>query len=93
MPRLALAAAFAPAAHAQNLITNGGFDGFGGCVNCNSGGSYFGTTQQLDGKLSNGTTAGLLTGWTTTSGYSFILTASQAISGFTGPYTTTALEM
>gem|GEM_PF-769809 len=74
------------------IISNGGFDGtlgsagsaWGGCVFCNNSGVYTGTTQQLDGLLQNGTTAGTLPGWTTSSTYSFILTASQASGGFSG---------
>ena len=93
--RIALAAVvalgFGIAPAGAQIITNGGFDGtagvagsaWGQCVGC-SNGSIYTTTQQVNGTLSNGTDGGLMSGWTTSSDYTFALTASQAIIGFAG---------
>ena len=77
-------------AGAQTL-TNGSFENFGGCgvtswhQGCNNGSDYSHQTQQLDGTLYNGGTGGTYPGWSTSAGYAFILTPSQANNGFTGP--------
>ena len=60
-------------AQAQNLITNGSFENFAG-ANLSS--------QQL---LQTGGTGTAYSGWSTTSGYGFIVTPNQAINGFNGP--------
>ncbi len=98
---VAMTGALPAPANAQNLLTNGSFDGvngtagsaWAGCVGCWNGSTYT-LTQQLDGSTNNSVntaTGGLLTGWTMTnptgnfnSNYTFILTASQATSGFAG---------
>ncbi len=64
---------FAGSAQAQNLITNGSFENFAGAGL---------SSQQL---LQTGGTGTAYTGWSTTSGYTFIVTPSQAINGFGGP--------
>ncbi len=91
----ALAIAAAPFAAGAQTITNGNFEGFGGCgtngfhAGCNNGSgtssAFDSQTQQLNGTLYSGATGGTYTNWTTTSGYAFILTPSQATGGFTGP--------
>jgi hypothetical protein len=96
----AVAMCAAPLASAQNLITNGAFDGingvagsaWSGCVNCYNGSNYTTTTQQLNGNLSNGSAGAGITGWSMTttaanhSNYTFALTANQAntVNGFSG---------
>lgn len=60
-------------AQAQNLITNGSFENFAG-ANLSS--------QQL---LQTGGSGTAYNGWSTTSGYGFIVTPTQAIGGFNGP--------
>ncbi len=88
---------FVSPASAQNLLTNGSFDGingtagsaWSGCVNCWNGSSYA-TTQQINGKLSTGAAGAGIAGWSMTdttnnhSNYAFVLTAAQANSSFSG---------
>lgn len=89
-----------PGASAQNLLTNGGFDGingvagsaWSGCVNCWNGTNYTTTTQQVNGKLSTGATGPGITGWSMTntasnSNYTFLVTAAQASNTATNPGT------
>ncbi len=74
-------------------ITNGGFDGnpaspgsaWSGCVNCFNSIDYSATTQQLGGLHSGSVVDTSMSGWSTSAGYEFVLTAPQAINGFTGP--------
>ena len=85
-------------ASAQNLLTNGGFDGingvagsaWSGCVNCWNGSNYTTTTQQVNGKLSTGATGPGIAGWSMTntasnSNYAFVVTSAQASNTATNP--------
>ena len=85
-------------ASAQNLLTNGGFDGtngvagsaWSGCVNCWNGSNYTTTTQQVNGKLSTGATGPGIAGWSMTntasnSNYTFVVTSAQASNTATNP--------
>jgi hypothetical protein len=84
-PLAGIAALFAVALPAQaQTLTNGDFSTFSVCPNCSNGSGYS-NTQQVDGSTQYSGTANNLSGWTTTAGYAFVVTPSQAISGFTGP--------
>jgi len=84
-PLAGIAALFAVALPAQaQTLTNGDFSTFSVCPNCSNGSGY-GNTQQVDGSTQYNGTANNLSGWTTTAGYAFVVTPSQAINGFTGP--------
>jgi hypothetical protein len=68
---LLLSAAALPA-QATNLVTNGSFTNFTPPADGSNG--FYSTLNNSD-----------LSGWQTTSGYSFVVTAAQATGGFNGP--------
>src|ERR1700709_2786585 len=67
-----LLSATALPAQAVNLVTNGSFTNFTPPPDGSS--AFYSTVNNSD-----------LSGWKTTSGYSFVVTAAQATGGFNGP--------